>query len=344
MRFVFITGAGRCGTTLMRGLLDGHSAYHVLPGEASGFHKFFLEESGWASRIRLDKDAQRLLRLFASFFEGCPDEAAIVKCLSAPSQPQFVNAQEFLEYVVNAVFPDSRDCVVVDVTSEDVSGLLSEFPDSRVIHMLRHPMEQLNSHYRFRFRDPNSFGGTFPGNWELGATFRRIYRSFSEAATHRDNPRLLAVRLEDLQKDPALSLDRIVRFMGFEPEAINLSITQQGVSFDAGSTQKSSREVFRSDSDRTCLTANDLYHLGMIAAARDWYDVPELPPCENAFLPFLVRQLGLTGRNRPRLRLARLPKVLVVTIAQYLSDLSAKHYFRLYLEQNKPFPTLGGLG
>ena len=31
--FIFITGAGRCGTNIIRGLIDGHEEVNVLPGE-----------------------------------------------------------------------------------------------------------------------------------------------------------------------------------------------------------------------------------------------------------------------------------------------------------------------
>ena len=31
--YIFITGAGRCGTNIIRGLIDGHREVNVLPGE-----------------------------------------------------------------------------------------------------------------------------------------------------------------------------------------------------------------------------------------------------------------------------------------------------------------------
>lgn len=343
MRFVFITGAGRCGTTLMRGLLDGHPGYHVLPDEFSGFHRFFLEESGYSARLRLEPDARRLFRLVASFFQATGNETEVAEKLDAAQRQSSargqtdVTAQEFAELIAYALFPEQRDVMVIDATSEDFSGLLSEFPDSRVVHMVRHPMEQLNSHYRFRFRDPNSFGGTYPGNWELGATFRRLYRAFAEAERHQNNPRVRIVRLEELQADPQGTMAQVVRFIGFEPHEANRVITKGGKAFDAGSTQKAARDVFRSESDWSCLTPDDLYHLGLINAARIWYDVPNYPPVFNRFSTFLWRQLGFTGRNRPRLRLGvQAVKVAIVAATQYLNDRAAKHYFRLYLEQGKP--------
>jgi hypothetical protein len=49
--YIFITGAGRCGTTLTRSLIDGCSRINVFPGEATNFLEFFLRESGYSRKL-----------------------------------------------------------------------------------------------------------------------------------------------------------------------------------------------------------------------------------------------------------------------------------------------------
>ena len=41
-KFIFITGAGRCGTKLLHGLLDGNSQLNVIPGEITNFFEYSL--------------------------------------------------------------------------------------------------------------------------------------------------------------------------------------------------------------------------------------------------------------------------------------------------------------
>ena len=50
-KFIFITGAGRCGTNLITGLLDGHPKIDVLSGEPTNYFGMVLRHNGMSSNV-----------------------------------------------------------------------------------------------------------------------------------------------------------------------------------------------------------------------------------------------------------------------------------------------------
>ena len=50
-KFIFITGAGRCGTNLMLSLLDGNSRLNIIPGEATNLIVDSLNRNGFSDKI-----------------------------------------------------------------------------------------------------------------------------------------------------------------------------------------------------------------------------------------------------------------------------------------------------
>ena len=325
--FAFITGSGRCGTTLMRSLLDGHPDLHVYPTEVSHFLELFLRDSGLAAEAPFTTLSAGMLRQFAVTYPGSEDFPAIDwDRIASESGDRPFTPNSLLRTVFRQAFPEDGGMDVCDVTTPHISGYLSHFPNAKVVHMIRHPAATLNSVYRFYFMDPNAFACS-PGDWPLGPAFERIRESFRQAERHREHPNVIVVRLEDLQKDPVAEMSRVCAFLGIRFADSCGTPTMAEKVFQGNSTHQQNFGVFKQDADVSCLTDNDLYYVSTLKAARPFYDIPERPWTRNAFPPFLARHFGWKGRGRPRL--VRSPfrffvKLPLFTIAAWFRDLAAK--------------------
>ncbi len=334
-KYIFITGVGRCGTTLLRSLIDGHSKINVLPGELTNFLGEFLKTSRYSTTLSINDNIDGILFHFYNLFQGDSDYKDYRGKISAKIEELRVNganslsAASLLDNMCDAIFNNNIEAVLVDVTNENIRGLLDVFIGSKVIHLIRHPMEQMNSIYRFRYRDANlSFYRTFPGTWEFGDAFLKIFNSFREASAHKNNRMVLIVKLEDLQKELNKTVDSALDFIGLAPEQCNYSITRRCKAYDAGSTQISTKELFVSDSDWSCLLPNDLFVLSKFKlAASEYYGLPEFKPVKNSYFLFLLRQLGFIGKKRvlPRSPF-RIIKIIIASLSEYIQDLQKKHY------------------
>ena len=340
--FIFITGAGRCGTTLIRSLIDGCSKINVFPGEVTTFLGVFLRESGYSRKLLIKNNIDNVLSPFYGLLRNDSDCEHFRKKIKfkieelRSKNEVLLTANQLLNHISDAVFTNENEIVLVDVTDENISGYLDEFPNSKIIHLIRHPIEQMNSKYRAKFADPNkSFYGSFPGMWGFGDQFYRVYKSFREAQKHLNNNRVHIIKLEDLQTKTRETIDDVFKFMDVSPEEINYKITRREERYDAGSTQKLTNNIFISGSDWSCLTQNDLYIIGKFAKiVGDFYDIPEFEYKRNRFSIFVLRQLGFIGKNR---KIAytplRVAKILLVSLSQYIQDVCKKFYFEATVDK-----------
>ena len=349
-QFVFITGAGRCGTTLTRSLLDGHSCLNVLPDEYTNVLGRFLNETGYSLFIDLGYSADFLIDEFIALYDGLPEQGDVRQSVTSRIAELKSNGQNvikfdvFLKSICDAAFNGKKSVTVIDIAHENISGLLDAVPNAKVVHLVRNPMTQMNSMYRFRYRDANSFGGEFPGSWLFGEAWLMVYRAFREANSHRGNGRVHIARLEDLQENPKSAIDEILAFLSLESEPVTRLITRLGRQHDANSTYGESTEVMKQEGDISCLTPNDLYYCGKMQIAEPWYVVKDHPNKTNKFRVFLWRQLGFVGKHRVCAKTPfRFAKVCIVAIAQYLQDRRCKHDFerRLALDVTAVGNTVG---
>lgn len=336
MEFIFITGAGRCGTSLTRGLFDGHSKLDVIPAEVSNLLGLTLRYNGHSPNILLTRQFGHILGgHLVNAYNGLESRDRVAAAYDATIEKNLgreLTFQQFLEMFCRDVVGMRKDKVVLDLTSEHIKGLLEVSPTAKVVHLLRHPMNCLNSHYRLRFRDANSFGGAFPGLWEFGTTFERILTSFSQASQLKTHPRVKIVRLEDLQADPRSVFTDVLDFVGLDYEEINAIHTRNGVEKEGNSTVKSSSKVVQQDDDWSCLSGNDLFYISRVPCTNEFYAIEPTEYVKNGYWRFLKRQLGYIGKKRIKARWPdRAPKVAVVSIAQYIMDLRDKTHLQYVL-------------
>ena len=64
MKYIFVTGAGRCGTNLINGILDGHSKLNVFPGEVTNllYHSFI--NNGFSLKFNNSENTKFLINTF----------------------------------------------------------------------------------------------------------------------------------------------------------------------------------------------------------------------------------------------------------------------------------------
>lgn len=336
MKFVFITGSGRCGTTLVRSLLDGHSQIDVYPIEVSSYLENFMKSSGFSNYLYFNKSHDDTIFDTLCFELICINSGKRFAIDRKDLKSHFMNLDisklsppMLLEHAVSEVFKDTEKLKMIDVTSFNVSGYLDTFENCKIIHLLRHPFDTLNSFFRERYKDPNSFGGSRPGQWTFGEGFEATRMSFQQAYIHHENERVHILKLEDLQNRPNETINEIFQFLELTPEKISYEQTQMGERFQNNSTYRKSTGIFKQPKDWSCLTPNDLFVLSKMPFADIWYDISTRYNAPNTFWPFLKRLLGFSGNNRPKLKSMGflVTRLLPCVVGLYLQDIIAKSLF-----------------
>ena len=62
--FIFVTGAGRCGTNLLSGFIDGSPKVCVLPGEATNYLGLVMRHNGLSKNVNLSITSEHLKKIF----------------------------------------------------------------------------------------------------------------------------------------------------------------------------------------------------------------------------------------------------------------------------------------
>lgn len=324
---------------MMRGLLDGNSAINVYPTELSHLLLGFMAETGLSGRFPLELGPQEFFRsptiqqfLNHPDFDNDEYRNGLYRAygeISAEGDDKTTSLKGLTSTLLAYFFDDPSLPTVIDVEEPNLRGYLQWFPDAKIIHLIRHPLNQLNSQFRFRYRDANRSGGEYPGRWHLRQSFEDIVVSFREAALTRSDRRVTIVRMEDLQANSKSVSEQILNFIGVAYEAINDRITNRGRSSDARSTHFKSDIVLHQENDWSCLTASDLHFTTRIPHIDVWYELESYPEAPNRFGSFLIRQLGYTGKNRQSPRNPyRFILGCLTAVAYYFQDMHHKFYLR----------------
>lgn len=248
---VFICGAHRSGTTLVRDLLDSHPALAVLPSEGT-----FL--TGSQRALRRCAPARRLALLGCEWLrrlanpiyqapywvlgrssEVCSPYVCFARHLMAwwPVAMRYVGATAScwpLTAVALAYAQSTRgldgSCGVrlwaekTPTNERFLERLCAEFPRGRIIHVIRHPLAVLASREQ---EARNADEGPLP----LRRIAKDLERSYQVAAARGRsvaNGRYLLIRYEDLLATTQRSVERLAGFLDIEPLPILLAPTVAG--------------------------------------------------------------------------------------------------------------------
>ena len=321
-RPIFICGAHRSGTTLVRDLLDDHPALAVLPSEGT-----FLTNSKRALRWhppgrRLELLGCEWLRRLANPIHQAPywvighssEEHSpyvhFARCLMAwwPIARRHVGATTSswpLTAIALAYTQCTRgldDASPVRYWAEKsptnerfLPKLYVEFPCGSVVHVIRHPVAVLAS----REQEMRNAGGEQLLLWRAARELERSYR-IAVRFGNRVDDRYLLVRYEELLESTQDTVQRIASFLDIEPLPILLRPTVAGLpaasnsSFredaipgriDPGTAPKT-ETLSRPTRERIAALLGD-------AAARLGYQLEPLAPWRRKVLRFATR-LGVS--------------------------------------------------
>ena len=127
-RFIFITGAGRCGTNVISGLIDGHSKIDALAGEYTGFYNNVLKTNGLSGMVHLGESGEYLLNDLCSLYQGDEDFEKINGRVNArfselwKSGTILLSANDFLSHACEAIFQKPDGTAVINLCDENIGG------------------------------------------------------------------------------------------------------------------------------------------------------------------------------------------------------------------------------
>jgi len=317
---VFVCGAHRSGTTLVRDLLDSHPALAVLPSEGTFFTNFErhlerLRPDGWLPFLgrewlrrlanpihqhpywllgRSSQDRSSYVTFARSLMAWWPLARERVGC-GASSWPLVAVALAY-GHCTGGFSAGSNLLLWAEKTPTNerfLDRLRTEFPDARLIHVVRHPFAVYASHKQ--------------AAQEAGERFREARRvvqdlvlSYRVAAEHsRRGPAndYLLIRYEDLLDSTRSTVDGLAAFLRIEPLPILMQPTVAGLpaasnsSFIIGAAPgRIHPAVQRRWADT--LTHSDREHLATAvgdAAASLGYDLTPVAPWRARLLRLATR-------------------------------------------------------
>jgi hypothetical protein len=236
-RAVFICGAHRSGTTLLRDLLDGHPALCVLPAEAAYFGAMERAVAGLSWCDRVTHIGQAWLRRLINPINQPPFWLLGRTSECASPYVDFARAYRAVAGVLRGGDAPAADLVGIACAYAEVRGqridrlawwvektpgaerhvarIWREFPQAKIIHVVRDPDGAAQS-YRALLGQSNHDAGS------MTAMLRELIASYSIArhVTRSTDPnRYIVVRYDSLVADPPAAMHRVARFLAVDDDA-----------------------------------------------------------------------------------------------------------------------------
>ena len=328
-RFIFITGAGRCGTKLMHSLLDGNANLNIIPGEVTNLFMDSLNRNGFSDKVYYVNSKKILESIIDEFknnkFPNLKSKLKkITKLLNNKfSYKSFILLKDYMNIITDVFFPNKKQ-TVINIQNENIIGLLQTFPTSKIIHMMRNPLTQINSRYLFRYKSPNNYNGM-----EFSSSFYRNYNSFKNAFLMKNDKRLMIVKMENLIKNTKEEMKKTSKFLSISFNEISLTTTLFGKKIDHKDTySKSNSGIRKLRNDFSCLSPNDLYIVSKMKYVNKYYKLKKFGKKKNSFIFFLLRHLGFIGKKRSKtFNPYKLIKYSIYSIYLFFLDKSLKNNF-----------------
>lgn len=241
---VFILGAHKSGTSLVRNLLDGHSKLFTLPFESH----FFQYYGYWVAnnyRYSSPKSFSRdeLVNVFTDFIEAnnqaddkFGDAFVYGKFNIERFKQKFANLNE--EHTIAEAFNLFVDATHLSLFDNDLESnrnwveksvehtefavdIRKAYPKSKFIHIVRNPYSNLVSLRRYK-----SIGHGYPLIHRVLQTLENSYYHLEQNQRVLNN--YLVVKYEDLVADPKKSMLEIASFINVDFEDVLLKPTHMG--------------------------------------------------------------------------------------------------------------------
>lgn len=249
---VFILGVHKSGTSLLRNLLDGHSAFYTNPIETN----FFYQWGNWTSyeyRARKPKKIKNSLlkKRFIKLIKHLNERDNIY---SDGDTRGIFDIEKFQNHISKITPETSKreimgiyfDAVHYSITGEEIPAhkrvvhkavglaefaleLRKLFPQSKFIHIVRNPYSNIASYRKFYEMD-----GKYPLMSRMIAAMENNFYFLYKNKRLLDN--YYVIRYEDLVSNPEAHLPKIAEFLGIEFKPILLKPTALSKPWEGNST------------------------------------------------------------------------------------------------------------
>ncbi|MCF8276804.1 MAG: sulfotransferase [Flavobacteriales bacterium] len=259
---IFILGAHKSGTTLLRNLLSGHPDLFVVPFESHFFqltdrnvdYEYRKNTAKGLSKKQIEQNLVDWIKtsneavdpMGDTFVTGKLDLDRFKNSISLSendsTKQMFEKYMESIHQSLSSgLLPDSKRVVEKSVENAEFAIELSEmFPDARFIHIVRNPYSNFVSLRKYK-----SVGVGFPLLNRMVKTFRNSYHYLFENQKYIKNYKV--VRYEDILSQTESTMQSISEFLNIEFLPILLRPSHLGESWGGNST---TGEQFEAVSDK----------------------------------------------------------------------------------------------
>jgi len=337
-KYIFITGPGRCGTHLVLSLLDGNKNLNIVPGEVTNFFKDSLEKNGLSNKV-FKNSLNNTLNIFFNELEVYKFNSVFYKknkikklLIKKYNKKNYIKLHELLDIITDCLF-DNKKTTVINIQDENIIGLLDYFNSSKVIHMLRNPLTQINSRYNFRYKVPNNYPEP-----EFSNSFFRNYNSFKNAFNTKSDKRVISVKMENLIRNTKMEMKKICKFLSINFNKINTQTTFNSQKINTYNMYHRAKirnvlslnkdGVKPIETDYSNLTPSDLHIISKMKYVKFFYKIKNFKKSKFEFIYFYLRHLGFLRKKRIfSLNPYRLIKLSIFSIYLYFLDKNIKKIF-----------------
>ena len=321
---IFIVGAPRTGTTLVREILTLHPDVHIC--DEVHFCERILERFGDLDEIGPDTvhSAARLL-LTETKWSGASDdlEASISKLAEAAGPPPVTYASLFRGYLLVEAANHGKT-IWGDSSPQDVlymNILKSWYPDSKFITLIRDPRAYLASYKNYIRKGVSTYVNRY--NPIVNSLLWKRYMNAAIMASNGPwKEDVLPVHYENLVDDPESCVRGICQFLSLEYHDEMLQVGRQNSSYIAVQDDYKARGInpLSKERWRKSLTMSEqwviertasrpMHQLGYIAEIKT-LPLSQWRPLFGMLLHLPVRLFNMSFRSRKPFTLGKLRKVL----------------------------------
>lgn len=281
--FYFICGAGKCGTTLVKCMLDGDKHINVYPVELTNLIKELI-------KLKKNKSKKSCYNFCSKFLKVKSDKINIL------TQEVYVNLNETLEKILNVIneqlFSNDKP-TLFDVTDPSSFKYLENFKKSKVIHLIRHPESSLNSQFFERYIKFKNI--TSLKRWVINSHLKRMEESFLSLNKISKNKkflkRLLLIKLEDLQENKSININKICKFLNLKYSKNFYKLTLSGKNFYSASNLKKTNKIKILKHNKNYLTKFEKSLANNIKYSDLYYKLDRKTNIKFTYLEYILRNL-----------------------------------------------------
>ncbi len=289
-RFVFVVGAPRTGTTLVREILNRHPEVHL-------FDEIHFFERIWDDRARLGdlssppqrREAVERVRRILRDFGTDPIVPETID--DAELEARMIRAGGGHRGLLAAVYEAGASIhgasVGGDSSPQDVLYLptiFEWFPSARVVALVRDPRGFLSSYKNYHRRGVSSYRESY-NPITNALLWRGSMSALLDAESQPWADRVMRLRYEDLVADPEREARRLCAHAGIEFRGDLLDVERANSSFVPESETTKRRGIFSSSTDRWKqeLTPTELWIAQRLTGR--WMAAFGYAPLEGALAP-----------------------------------------------------------